>query len=374
MKQIVIMQVLGTLKSGGTETMIMNIYKNIDHEKYKFIFISHDEKEYSYTKEIINLGGEIYYLPKYKIYNHFEYKNRWKELFNKIYVDIVHAHLRTTAGIYLKIAKKMQLKTILHSHSVSSRGNVIERVLKRFLQYRNYRFADLLLSCSKQAAEWLFGKKNENNNNYIMIYNSIDIDKFRYNDFKRKELRSSLQLIDRDILIGHIGSFTHAKNHEKIIRVFSSLRKLNKNYKLLLVGNGILMEKIKRLSIKKNVFTNIIFIEETTRVSDYLSAMDLFIFPSIYEGLGMALIEAQANGLTCFVSDKIPEEAIVFENTYVLKLKENDIQWSQNISKIYSDKCRRDIDSSKLDYFNIYSTTRFLEKIYNDLNNGLKAI
>ena len=175
-----------------------------------------------------------------------------------------------------------------------------------------------MLACSRPAAEWLFGK--ENINNVDIIYNGINLSKYYYNSNSRSILREKYNIDNNCILLGHVGRFVYVKNHTFLIDLIDVISKEKNNYKLMLVGDGELKEKIKNNENEKKLSDNVIFVDSNSNVNEYYSAFDLFLFPSKFEGLGIVLIEAQSSGLKCIVSDAIPCEAIVSKNVDVCPL------------------------------------------------------
>lgn len=345
--------------------MIMNIYRNIDRGKIQFDFVKHTKQKCAYEEEIKKLGGKIYSIPKYKIINHFQYKQAWKRLLkNCPEYKIIHGHIRSTASIYLKIAKQMGLTTICHSHSISN-GKGLKALAKKHIQKKIPQYSDYAMACSKQALIWLFGLKYNNLENSLIINNPIDINKFKFNKQYRTSIRKKYNLDDKSILIGHIGRFVDVKNHKFILKIAKKIIKQNNNIYFMLCGDGELKEKIQKKVKKYKLSDNILFISSKTDVYKYYNAFDYFILPSKYEGLGMVLIEAQINGLRCLASDKIPHEAKISNKLEFLMLKENI--WIDFLEKdllktddrkvtLYSDLAKYSIKDQVNNIVNVYLT------------------
>ena len=362
-KPIRILHVLGKLNRGGAETLVMNLYRKIDRRKFQFDFIVHldNYEEGEYEKEILKLGGRIYSIPRYKFFNHFQYKRAWNQFFNnhKEY-KIIHGHVRSTAAIYLKIAKKYGLKTISHSHSISS-GRGIKAIIKNILQYNIRYVADYFMGCSKKANEWLFGKKVANSEKCMVLENGIEISNFLFNSDIRKEIREKLLVKEDEILIGHVGRFSPEKNHKFIMKVFKRLYDINSKYKLLLIGNGIEKKKVIKKYCNKKFMTNVICLNTVPDVYNYMQAMDLFILPSKYEGLGMVLIEAQFAGLKCIASKNVPTEVKITNNIKFEKLKISI--WLKEITNIDISR-NSDIINNKSKQYDINKTAKKLQDFY----------
>jgi glycosyltransferase involved in cell wall biosynthesis len=360
-----ILHVLGRLNRGGAETMVMNIYRNIDRSKVQFDFMIHTADKCDFDDEIHELGGRIYNVPRYYGKNHFEYKRAWNEFFkNHPENKLVHGHIRSTAAIYLKIAKKHGRVTIAHSHSTSSRGNKVEQLFKNILQLPIRYTADYLFACSDEAGKWLFGEKATKGDHYRVIKNAIDINKYVFNKDVRDQIRKRLNIEDR-FVVGHVGSFTPPKNHKFLITVFDAVQKQNENAVLLLVGDGELKpqieEQINYLGLKEKVrLTGVV-----SNANDYLQAMDVFVFPSIYEGLGIAAIEAQAAGLPCIVSDAIPHEAHISNLLIPLSTQQTSQCWATLIVRHATNRERGNIhDDVKCAGYDIEMTAKILEDFY----------
>ncbi len=367
-KPIRILHVLGALNRGGAETMIMNIYRNIDRSKIQFDFIIHTQDKCDFNDEIIALGGRIFSVPRYNGKNHFSYKKSWKVFFthHREY-KIVHGHMRSTASIYLKIAKKYGLVTIAHSHSTASRGNKIEQIVKNIMQYPIRYIADYLFACSNEAGARLFGKKSLKKENYKVIKNAIDVDKYVFNEVKRNEKRKALDIEDK-FVVGHVGSFTYPKNHKFLIDVFFEVQKQKENSVLLLVGDGELRTQIEKQISDLGIEDKVIITGVVENVNDYMQAMDVFVFPSIFEGLGMAVIEAEATGLPSVVSDKIPKETFIIDSIEKLSLKTSIKTWADITLQYCRNYKRKNTsqDIAKLGY-EIKESAQSIEDFYSNI-------
>lgn len=320
-KPVRILHVLGGLDTGGAESFVMNLYRAIDRNIIQFDFVKHIEDIGAYEEEITELGGKIYRCPKYTGKNHFYYMKWWNSFFKEhLEYHVVHGHVRSTAAIYLKIAKKFGIVTISHSHSTSN-GKNISAVIKNIMQLPIRRIADYFFACSNEAGAWLYGTAILKKNNYHVIKNGIDLERFFYDKEKRILMRQKLGIEENTFVIGHVGRITTPKNHKFLIELFSKYYKENLNSKLLLVGDGDLFELIKQECSKLKIQDAVIMTGSKINTEDYYQIMDVFLFPSLWEGLGIAVIEAQANGLRCFVSENVPEEAILTDLVRVLPLE-----------------------------------------------------
>lgn len=363
-----VLHVLGELNRGGAETMIMNLYRNMDRTKFQFDFVVHTNKECSYDNEVISLGGKIFRVPKYKVYNHFEYVRKWETIFaeNNEY-NLIHSHVRSTAKIFLKIAKKRKMKTILHSHNTSS-GKGIKALFKTLLQKNVSESADYLFACSTEAGEWLFGKQIENNSNYHHIKNAIDTDNFKFNKEDYYNIRNEFN-VESEILITHVGRFHPQKNHKFIIDIFDELLKLRLDVKLILVGDGEMKDEIIEEAKTRSIFQKIIFTGVRSDINKILNSSDMFLFPSLHEGLPLTLIEAQSSGLPIFASDKISKEICVTDLVTFLPLDENPKIWANKISEFKKAEVDRSLYSEEVSNagYGIEMAVQNLTNIYTNI-------
>lgn len=359
-----ILHVLGRLDRGGAETMLMNLYRNIDRDKIQFDFVISTAEQCDFTNEIEALGGKIYSLPRFNIKNAIHYSKAWHDFFkeHKEY-KIIHGHLRSTASIYLKIAKKYGLITISHSHSTSS-GTGLSAIVKNALQFQIRSIADYLFACSDLAGIWLFGEKACQKENYFVLNNAIDAKDFIYNEEKRQQTRKKLQIEDK-FVIGHIGNFKCEKNHKFIIKVFKEVFKKCNQTVLLLVGDGELRLKIEKEVSELGLTNNVIFTGVSSEIPSLLQAMDVFFFPSLYEGLPVTIIEAQAAGLPCLISDTISQETSITNLIEYFSLNNTMKEWAEKLLLYGDGFVRRDTyNEIKNAKYDIGTTSKSLEEFY----------
>lgn len=363
-KPIRVLQVFAQMNRGGAETMIMNLYRNIDRSKIQFDFIVHTEDECSYDEEIKLLGGTIHRIPKYTGKNHFQYKKEWFDFFRfHPEYKIIHGHVRSTASIYLKIAKKHGLTTIAHSHSTSS-GSGLSALAKNVLQYPIRYTADYLFACSKYAGEWLYGKNAYKNGKFMVVNNAIDSKEFLFSEETRIKKRKELNIGNR-FVVGHVGRFDNAKNHDLLIDIFKEVHDKNNNSLLLLVGDGELRSQIEKKVNSLGLNNSVIFTGVRSDISDLLQVMDLFLFPSLYEGLGIASIEAQAAGLHTIVSDTVPQDAYLTNLIESISLQDSKEKWAEKILKHTTGYNRKNTyDQIKSKGYDIDATSMWIQSFY----------
>ena len=256
-----VLHVVSSMGMGGIQAYVMNLYRAINKEKVQFDFVKHIEHKGAFENEITQMGGKIYRCPQYTGKNHFAYC-RWWDSFFKEHPEyhVIHGHVRSTASIYLKIAKKNGLVTIAHSHSTSN-GKGLSSGVKNVMQLPIRYQADYLFACSDKAGKWLYGEKATKRPNYRMIPNGVNLKRFAFCEEKRQQMRQELGISDAVIMVG-----------------------------------------------------------SKTNTEDYYQAMDVFVFPSLWEGLPVSVVEAQANGLHCLLSDVITHDVDLTDQVKYLAL------------------------------------------------------
>lgn len=326
-----ILHVLGSLSLGGAESRIMDLYRNIDRQEMQFDFLVHSSGKEHFDEEIEALGGRIYRVPRFKVYNLFGYKKAIKSFFAVHHeFRAVHGHMTSTASIYLPIAKRSGIPiTIGHARSAGVAGGLkgmLTKVIRYPLKYR----ADYCLACSKKAGESVYGKRWVKKEKVEVIPNAIDAKKYIYDKKVRTELRDKMELNDK-LVIGHVGSFREAKNHAFLIQIFELLYKKRKDAVLILLGEGTLMESVKQQVSEAGLTQVVWFLGNKEDVSPYYQIMDYLVFPSFYEGLPGSIVEAQTAGLRCLVSDSITKEVGITELVEFYSLDRTAGEWAEHI-------------------------------------------
>lgn len=332
-KVIKVLQVIGIMNRGGAETMIMNLYRNIDRTKVQFDFVVHTDADGMFDAEIKELGGTIYHCPKYVMTNHFEYKRWWNNFLKEHSKDYVavHGHIGSTASIYLSISKKYGLYTIAHSHNTDGKIS-IKDIAYKILTLNTRNIADFFFACSQAAGLDRYGKRIANNTKkYKVLNNAIDSNMFKYDELKKEKVFEEFSLKEDSIVIGHIGRFNEQKNHKFFVEIANAVLEINRKVKFLLVGDGNLKSEIESLVQAYGIENNVIFTGVRTDVNCFYSAFDLFLFPSFYEGLPVTVIEAQAAGLKCLLSDTITNEVDITGLVEYMSLNSPAIEWAKKI-------------------------------------------
>jgi len=314
----------------GVASVIISYFRNINSELVNSSILYFDDVEgETYIDELKNHGVKLYYINR----NHF-YKE-WKKFcstHNKQF-DILHNHQSFLTPLFISAKRKLGVKIILtHAHATKFSESFIKSLRNRLLSFPSRFISDKLLACSKEAGYAIFGTAFQRKS--FIVKNAIDLRKFTVNLEVRNKLRKSMML-ENKYVIGHVGNMTPVKNHKFILSVFSSLLKINKNAFLVLIGGGYLREKIEKEILELGLGESVILLGVVNNVHEYLNAFDVFLYPSLFEGLGIAIIEAQACGIPCVYSDQVPSETnILYESNVRLSLRESPEKWATQLNDI----------------------------------------
>ena len=318
-------QVMGKMLGGGVEAVVMNYYRHIDRSRVQFDFLVDSDSALVPREEIESLGGRVFEIPPYQ--HVFEYQRELLRLFQQEGWKIVHSHINALSVFPLRAAKKAGVPVrIAHSHSASGKGEHTKNVLKSVLKTQSNRYPTCRFACSRFAGDWLFGKAAD----YEVVYNAIDLDRFRFNEVVRSQTRAILGLTSNQFAIGHVGRFTTQKNHAFLIDIFTEIAKRRDDAVLLLVGSGEAESSVKLLVDGRGLSDRVMFLGQRNDVNRLYQAFDVFVLPSLYEGLGIVGVEAQASGLPCLLSDAITREVDVTAKCSFLPLSDSAM-WVDSI-------------------------------------------
>lgn len=269
---------------GGVESVVMNYYRNIDRDKIQFHFLCDEDSTDIPYDEIEKLGGKVIVIPPYQ--KLFKYQKELYKIFKENKYKIVHSHINALSVFPLRVAKKAGVPIrIAHSHSTSNKKEWKKNIVKNILRPFSKVYANKFFACTKHAGEWLFGKKIIERKELNVINNAIDLKKFEFSEKIREDLRKEFGIKEDTIVIGHIGRFMKQKNHDFLIDVFNELIKKDENSILILIGQGPLLNDMKQKVRDLKIEDKVKFIGQVTDVEKYYNIMDVFLFPSIYEGL-----------------------------------------------------------------------------------------
>ncbi len=332
MEKIKILMVLGSTSMGGAQMFILNLLRNLNMKKFKVDFaVNFKEQGGGIETEIRQMGCEVYYLPYFKVYNYFQVIKEWRKFLTEHHYDIVHGHSTNSASVYLKVAKEMGCVTIAHCHSAGFRGNLFARLMKKIFIRDVGKVADYWFACSAKAAEHLYGKGYNNYPQYYDIPNAIDASQYLYSKETANKIREEIGVKGNEFLCGHVGSFSKPKNHIFLLAIFKEILDLNPKAKLVCCGAGGLLPEIKDKAAKMGISERIIFPGVVHNCNEYMMAMDVFVFPSLFEGFPFSVIEAQATGLPVVMSDVITTEVDITDNVLRCALNKSATEWAKKI-------------------------------------------
>lgn len=359
-----VLHVLGGVGLGGAESRIMDLYRQMDRNEIQFDFLLHSaamnrargknkgsarRKMYAqvqapckkhnendnnvrkpefYDEEILGLGGHIYVLPKFKVYNYLSYRRAVKSFFKEHHeFRVVQGHMTSTAAIYLPIAKKSGVPvTVAHSRNAGVVKGA-KGIATKFFRRNLVKKADYCFACSELAGADVFGKEAMDQGRVKIIHNAIDAGRFTYDPRKRDKVRRGMGLKE-ELVLGHVGRFNYQKNHPYLIDIFAGVCKLRQDAVLLLLGEGPDMDAAKDQCRLLGIEDRVRFLGNQKKPEDYYQAMDIFLLPSFFEGLPGVLVEAQAAGLKCFVSDTVTREAQITDLVTYLSIEQPADKWA----------------------------------------------
>ena len=368
MKQICILMVLGSTEMGGAQMFILNLMRNLDRERFQVdVVVNKEVKDGGIGDELRALGCRIYLLPYFKVYNYISFVRRWKRFLGGHHYDIVHGHATNSASVYLKIAKEAGCVTIAHSHSAGYRGNGVEQLVKRYFAHRIGPVADYWFACSDKAAERLYGREFRIYERYYSIPNAINAEDYRYDIDKAKAFRRQLGVADNELLCGHVGSFTVPKNHGFLLDIFAEVLKQRTDARLVCCGAGELMAQVREKAEALGIMDKMILTGNVMNVNDYLMAMDIMVFPSLFEGFPIAVIEAEAAGLPVVMSDVITKEVDLTDLVHRHALSDSADIWAKTICCIKTGQ-RTEYNKVIADSeYNMQSCVKLITSLYEEM-------
>lgn len=356
-----IIHVIASMNIGGAETFLMNVLKNTDINKYELIFVCYGYGENDYENDIEQLGGRIVKISVPKEIGYIKHMKELKKLFIDEKPDVVHAHTYYNSAFPMLVAKRLGIKTrITHSHSTRSdvKENLKQKIYKIITKHIINRCSNVFLSCGEEASKNIFYKSKK----FDIIFNGIDINEFKFNEKERLIKRKELGIKSDEFVIGHVGRFVEVKNQSFLIKVFTEYLRKNQNSRLIFIGDGPLMGNIKEMSKESNIEEKILFLGKRRDVNKLYNVMDMFIFPSLYEGFPVTLVETQINGLTALVSNRVDSKV---KRTEYINFFSIDDNISNIVNLIEKNKNKRNKYKSDAKKFDIKNTVQKLCQYYN---------
>lgn len=354
-----VLHVVTYMGRGGLETMLMNYYRHIDRSKVQFDFLVHREFEADYDEEIKSLGGRIYHVSRLVPWSR-RYKAELRRFFRTHpEYKIVHVHQDCLSSVALQCAKDCGIPVrIAHSHN-SNQDKNIKYLFKRYYMRKIPETATELFACGKAAGDWMFGGKA-----YQLLPNAIAAEKYIYEEEKAKKIKKELDL-EKNLVIGHIGRFNPQKNHKFLIDIFEKCFEKNQKVRLMLIGDGEGRKEIENKVKERGLQDNVIFMGVRRDVPELLQAMDVFVFPSLYEGLPVTMIEEQAAGVPAVISDRVSEECIITKDLVKVEgLEETPEQWAGEILKQVKISKRDRSEEIKKAKYDVETNAKWLEEYY----------
>lgn len=356
------------LRQNGTEVFMMNVFRNINREHFGIDFLIFNDEITPFSQEVEDAGSKIYRLPTRKV-GLFRYRKALDTFYRRHAKDYNAIHFcggNLSSIAPIEYASKYGIPNIIvHSHNSSCDGlfnNILHRINRKLVN----RYVTNRLACSSSAAKWFWGTKET-----LIVANGINLNKFAFDHSSRVSTRQSLGVREDDILIGHIGRFEPVKNHTKLVSIFCSLHSVNKHSKLCLIGVGKEIDKIKEMVRHMGLSDHVLFMGSINDVSPFLRAMDVFVMPSLFEGMPFVLLEAQTSGLPCVVSSVVNREVKILPHFEFLDLNDPDSVWVRAVLDSIPKATKREIGKTYLlnAGFSINQTIDELVNIYTSHEN-----
>lgn len=358
---------IGNMNQGGIENNLMELYRHIDKEKIQFDFLVHSEENY-YREEIEKMGGRIYVLP-FKSKGLFNFIKGFKKILREHdEYSIVHIHTSyAIVALDACICHHSGIKNIIVQAHASNSNRIKQKVINKLLKGMLSYYSTVRLAVSKSAANWLFTKKVCKENNYILFNNSITVSKYFFNNDMRIKYRDEFHIDDQTVLLGSTGRLDKIKNFCFLIDIMKDLADKNEKFKLLLVGDGPEMDSLKQKVMDYNLEKLVIFTGNVKNINEILNAMDIFLFPSMYEGLGLSIIEAEINGLPCIINETLPEEVDISSSLVRLNVKKGIKSWVNKIQMMNVNRIK--LEKDDFDSFLVENNSKILTNLYRGLSN-----
>lgn len=371
MGRIKVLEFVGAMNCGGTETMLMNIFRKIDKEKYDITFMENQEQESWYDNEILSLGGKIVRIKQMQKGKIKQYVDYLTKLFREEHYDVVHSHTFLHSGLVMKAAKNAGVRVrISHAHSAMDHfeKSMKYKIKKIYLQNLILKNANYLFACSTEAGECLFGKEFQKRGK--VVKNSIRVDEIEQVADSAK-IKEEYNVQEDELILGHVGRFVEIKNHKFLLEIAKELKEKNIKYKMFLIGNGELFDAIHEQCHELGLEGNIIFTGVKNNVYEYMNMFDMFLLPSIYEGLPLTAVEAQGLGVMTFISEKVSREAdLGIDLVKFLSIDKGSNIWVEEIVKQMENRTNklkeRRVKALNDNGYSVNSTLEILTNIYNE--------
>lgn len=360
-----VLQVFHGMDCGGAENMIMNLFRKMDRNKVCFDFLVHTDKNCFFDDEIERLDGKIYHVPYFNGLNYIPYKKALDAFFSthRDYVA-VHGDLGSCANIYLRIAKEYGIYTIAHCHSSRPDKFSAKELAYKYACIRTRNVADFFFTCSAIGGVYRYGRRIASSNRCKLLNNAIDVKKYIPDDAGRSKVRNEWGISKHQKVVGNVARFVTEKNHAFLMNIFAEIAKRNNDAVLLLVGDGPLRSVIEEQAQSLHIESRVIFTGVRSDVPDLMAAMDVFVMPSLFEGLPVTMVEAQASGLKCFISDGVPNDCILTDDVTKIALAESSEYWAERIMNSWDYTRTPNTETLKAKGFDVETTAQWLTNFY----------
>lgn len=361
--RIRVLQAVNDMQRAGLETMLMNYYRNIDRDLIQFDFLTHRPYRAAYDDEIESMGGKVYYAPRLYPQNYPSYFRFMKDFFAQHpEYSIMHSHIDAMSAFPLYAAKRSGIPVrIAHSHN--TRLDKDAKIVIKYLAKKAIpSVATEYWSCGELAGAFMYGEKP-----FKVIHNAIDLERFRYAVEIRERIRKNLGL-DNKFVIGHVGRYCPVKNQSFLLDVFKIICNQKENVHLLLIGIGDEEENLRKKAVDLGIGDKVTFLVNRPDVNELYQAMDVFVMPSLYEGLPVVCVEAQANGLPCLVSDRISQEVLLTDSIKMYPLCDGAHKWAQAILETEAKRYNKAIQQLRENGYDIRREAALLTEQYIELD------
>lgn len=363
-KPIRVAQVMGKMLGGGVESVVMNYYRHIDRSQVQFDFLVDADSTLVPREEIESLGGRVFEIPPYQ--HVFEYQRALADLFRREKWQVVHSHINALSVFPLRAAKKAGVPVrIAHSHSTSGKGEHLKNAVKALLKTQANRYPTHRFACSEFAGRWLFGGKAD----FEVIYNAIDLTRFAFDAKVREQTRADLGLVGDTFVVGHVGRFMTQKNHPFLLETFEKLVELRPSSVLLLAGDGEQRPLAESWVAERGLQDKVMFLGQRSDVNRLYQVFDAFALPSLYEGLCLVGVEAQAAGLPCLLADTITREVDVTGTCEFLPIDDPEV-WAEALARVGCGN-RQEANAEDFESYDVISQSKHLADYYVSLINRM---
>ena len=364
-RPIRVLMLFTILNRGGAETMVMNYYRAIDRSKVQFDFVVHREEEGDYEEEIRSLGGKIYRMMPLRPHTFGKYEKQISSFFDAHpEYRIIHGQCSESGYFFYKEAARRGIPVIIaHAHNSHVKFD-LKWIVRTWMKHQMRPYLTHYFACGEEAAEWLFGKQLAKN--AIILKNAINTLQYKFDEQLREKKRKELRLASSTLTICHIGRFDKVKNHSFILDIFEKLLKKRPDAHLLLIGDGVLRKQTENKAKEKGILAQVRFLGVRKDVNELLQAADVMVFPSLFEGLGIAVVEAQCTGMPCIISDIIPNEVMITDLVEKVSLRESASSWAEKLIAATTRTFDRPAYAEKVASagYDIKSNSRWLENFY----------